>query len=374
MAIFDRTARGIARENRRIAARMERNRNRRNAPKAEYLTRMKDARNIAEIDDLHTSFLTDEGIVRAVDGISFDIPEGKTVCVVGESGCGKSVMSLSLMQLLPRPQGQIVAGTIRLNAEDGAYDIANTPEQVMQRLRGGAVSMIFQEPMTSLNPVLRVGEQVDEAVAAHNPDLPPAQVKARTLELLSLVNIASGEEVYQLYPHALSGGMRQRVMIAMALCGNPRLILADEPTTALDVTIQAQVLELLRSLKERLCVAVLLITHDLGVVAEMADLVVVMYAGRIVEKGTAEEIFLHPAHPYTIGLLASRPVIGRGGERLSSIPGVVPNPACLPAYCYFCARCTRRMAVCEQGYPDGKSLSPTHWVSCYLYLGQGKGI
>ena len=233
------------------------------------------------------------------------MPQGKTVGIVGESGCGKSVTSLSLMQLVQRPSGQTVGGEIRFNTGDHVYNVVNTPTSVMQKLRGNYMSMIFQEPMTSLNPVLRIGEQVDEVIALHNPDMTKDDVKTRTIQMLEMVGIANKEGVYRMYPHELSGGMRQRIMIAMALACNPRLIIADEPTTALDVTIQAQILDLLRGLKDKINSSIMLITHDLGVVAEMADYVVVMYAGRVVEKGTAREIFKDPRHPYTIGLMKS---------------------------------------------------------------------
>ena len=363
-------SRRISRENRRITDRIEKQRNRKNVPPEEYLTVMRDPNNVAEFDNLHTYFFTDIGTVKAVDGVTFDIPQGKTVGVVGESGCGKSVTSLSLMQLVQRPQGQIVEGTIRFNTGDLAYDIAKTPTEAMQRIRGNYVSMICQEPMTSLNPVFRAGAQIDEVIKLHNPDMTDEEVKARTLEMLDLVNIANCEGVYQMYPHELSGGMRQRIMIAMALSCNPRLIIADEPTTALDVTIQAQILDLLRNLKNKINSSIMLITHDLGVVAEMADLVVVMYAGRIVEKGTTEEVFLHPAHPYTIGLMESKPVVGRTRERLYSIPGSVPNPIDMPDYCYFRDRCERCCTDCKREYPGEVRLSKTHYVSCYAVAGQ----
>jgi peptide/nickel transport system ATP-binding protein len=270
---------------------------------------MRDPNNVVEFDNIHTYFFTDIGTVKAVDGVSYDVPVGSTVGVVGESGCGKSVTALSLMQLVQRPQGQIIKGTVRLNTGEKAYDIAKTPSSEMEKIRGNEVSMIFQEPMTSLNPVFKAGFQIDEVIELHNPDMTKEQVKARTLEMIDLVGIANAEGVYEMYPHQLSGGMRQRIMIAMALACNPRLIIADEPTTALDVTIQAQILDLLRSLKDKINSSIMLITHDLGVVAEMADFVVVMYAGRIVEKGTADEVFNHPMHPYTVGLMASKPVI-----------------------------------------------------------------
>jgi len=227
--------------------------------------------------------------------------------------------------------------------------------------------MIFQEPMTSLNPVFRIGTQVDEIIKLHNPEMDKEQVKARTIEMLEMVSIANCEGVYRMYPHELSGGMRQRVMIAMALACNPRLIIADEPTTALDVTIQAQILDLLRNLKDKINSSIMLITHDLGVIAEMADYVVVMYAGRIVEKGTADEIFNHPSHPYTIGLMASKPSVNKKVERLYSIPGKVPNPINMPDYCYFRDRCEKRFVRCDGPYPGEYSLSPTHTTSCYLY-------
>ena len=364
-------SRKISRENRRITDRIEKQRNRRNVPPEEYMTTMRDPNNVAEFDNLHTYFFTDIGTVKAVDGVTFDIPQGKTVGVVGESGCGKSVTSLSLMQLVQRPQGQIVEGAIRVNTGDAVYDIAKTPTEAMQRIRGNYVSMIFQEPMTSLNPVFRVGAQIDEVIQLHNPEMTAEQVKARTIEMLDLVNIANCEGVYQMFPHELSGGMRQRIMIAMALSCNPRLIIADEPTTALDVTIQAQILDLLRNLKNKINSSIMLITHDLGVVAEMADYVVVMYAGRIVENGTTEEIFLHPAHPYTIGLMESKPVVGRERERLYSIPGSVPNPINMPDYCYFRDRCEQCCECCKGEYPGEIKLSATHSVSCYIYADQG---
>jgi peptide/nickel transport system ATP-binding protein len=360
----------ISRENRRITNAIEKQRNRKNVPPSEYLTEMRDPKNVVEFDDLHTYFFTDIGTVKAVDGVTFDVPQGKTVGVVGESGCGKSVTSLSLMQLVQRPQGQIVSGAIRVNAGDMVYDISKTPTNVMEHIRGNYVSMIFQEPMTSLNPVFRAGAQIDEVIKLHNPEMTDEAVKARTLEMLDLVNIANKEGVYMMYPHELSGGMRQRIMIAMALACSPKLIIADEPTTALDVTIQAQILDLLRNLKDKINSSIMLITHDLGVVADMADYVVVMYAGKIVEKGTAEEVFLHPSHPYTIGLMASKPVVGREIERLYSIPGTVPNPINMPDYCYFKDRCERCIGACAGKYPPEIKLSDTHYVSCYLYAGK----
>lgn len=367
-------SRRISKENRRITDRYEKQRKRRNVPESEYVTEMHDKKNAVEFDNLHTYFFTDTGVVKSVDGVSFEVPIGKTVGVVGESGCGKSVTSLSLMQLLQRPQGQIVEGSIRLNLGDGkAYDIAKTPTEKMQGLRGNYVSMIFQEPMTSLNPVFRIGAQIDEVIALHEGEGKTKEdIKKRTIEMLEMVGIANSEGVYTMFPHELSGGMRQRVMIAMALACNPKIIIADEPTTALDVTIQAQILDLLRNLKDRINSSIMLITHDLGVIAEMADYVVVMYAGRVVEKGTVQEIFTNPSHPYTSGLMASKPVVGKKVDRLYSIPGKVPNPVNMPDYCYFKDRCELQLPCCGGEYPCEISLSPTHKVSCYRYYEENR--
>jgi peptide/nickel transport system ATP-binding protein len=363
----------ISRENRRITNAIEKKRNRKNVPESEYLVKMKDSRNVVEFDNLHTYFFTDVGTVKAVDGVSFDIPAGKTIGVVGESGCGKSVTALSLMQLVQRPQGQIVEGSIRLNTGYNAYDIAKTPTEVMERIRGSAVSMIFQEPMTSLNPVFRVGEQIDEVVKLHTPGLTKEQIRDVTLRMIDMVGIANNTGVYEMYPHQLSGGLRQRIMIAMALACTPILIIADEPTTALDVTIQAQILDLLRNLKDQINSSIMLITHDLGVIAEMADYVVIMYAGRIVEKGTVSEVFHNPLHPYTVGLMASKPVINHPVDRLYSIPGNVPNPINMPNYCYFKDRCDKRMSVCDGPYPREEYLTSTHMVACYQYIDTNVG-
>ena len=363
-----RESRRISKENRKITNELEKKRKRKNVPEAEYLTQMHDSSNAVEFDNLHTYFFTDTGVVKSVDGVSFSVPIGKTVGVVGESGCGKSVTSLSLMQLLQRPQGQVVEGEIRLNLGNKAYDVTKTPDEVMQHLRGNAVSMIFQEPMTALNPVFRIGDQLNEVIALHDDKgSTEEQIKERSIKLLEMVGIANSEGVYKNFPHELSGGMRQRVMIAMALACSPRLIIADEPTTALDVTIQAQILDLLRSLKDKINSSIMFITHDLGVIAEMADYVVVMYAGRIVEQGTVDEIFSHPAHPYTIGLMASKPVVGRQVDKLYSIPGKVPNPINMPDYCYFKDRCEMCVERCGGEYPGEVSISPTHKVSCYRY-------
>ena len=359
--------REIAKNNARTIRELEK-RKKRAAVEEEYTTQMRDDNNIVEFDNLKTHFFGDAGVVKAVDGVSFDIPKGATIGVVGESGCGKSVTSLSLMQLVQGPRGQIVDGSIRFNMGDGkAYDIAKMPISAMQKIRGEEIAMIFQEPMTSLNPVFKIGYQMDEMVLLHTPNCTKEQAKARSLEMLELVGIAAPERVYGCYPHELSGGMRQRVMIAIALSCNPRLIIADEPTTALDVTIQAQILDLLRDIKTKIDGSIMLITHDLGVIAEMADYVVVMYAGRVIERGTTKEIFENPMHPYTIGLQKSKPVVRRKVERLYNIPGQVPNPIDMPNYCYFRDRCDRCIGKCGQGYPEFIQVSPTHSVSCYLY-------
>ncbi|WP_414635020.1 ABC transporter ATP-binding protein [Acidaminobacter sp.] len=328
---------------------------------------MKDPGNILEIEDLNTWFFTDIGTVKAVDGVTFSVPRGKTVGVVGESGCGKSVTALSIMQLVQRPQGQVVKGELRFATDDLTIDLVRIPTEKMQKIRGNEISMIFQEPMTSLNPVFKVGMQIDEVIALHNEGMKSEEVKARTIEMIKLVGIANAEGVYDMYPHELSGGMRQRAMIAMALACTPKLIIADEPTTALDVTIQAQIMDLLRQLKERINSSIMLITHDLGVIAEMADYVVVMYAGRIVEQGTAAEVFHHPSHPYTVGLMASRPSRIRSAEQLYSIPGSVPNPIDMPNYCYFRDRCNRAFEACNGDYPPTFSISGTHSAACYHY-------
>lgn len=358
----------ISRENRKITDAIEKQRNRKNVPENEYLTRMKNPDNVVEFDDLHTYFFTDIGTVKAVDGVTFEIPKGKSVGVVGESGCGKSVTALSLMQLVQRPQGQIVEGAIRFNAGEKVYDISKTPTNVMETIRGSKVSMIFQEPMTSLNPVFRAGDQIDEVIKLHNAGITDEEAKATSLKMIDMVGIANNTGVYEMFPHELSGGMRQRIMIAMALACNPKLIIADEPTTALDVTIQAQILDLLRNLKDKINSSIMLITHDLGVIAEMADYVVVMYAGRIVEKGTAHEVFHNPLHPYTVGLMRSKPVINRSVDRLYSIPGNVPNPINMPNYCYFKDRCDKRMPACEGAYPQEIYVTSTHMATCYQYV------
>ena len=343
----------------------------------EYTSVMKDPNNIVEIDNLQTNFFTDNGTVKSVNGVSFNIPKNKIVGVVGESGCGKSVTSLSIMQLVQSPQGQVVGGEIRFNSDDLgtdengnklAYNIAKMPTKEMFNVRGKDITMIFQEPMTSLNPVFTIGYQLDEVMFIHYPEMTKEEVKAHSIDMLNQVGISMPERVYSSYPHELSGGMRQRVMIAMALAGNPKLIIADEPTTALDVTIQAQILELLKNLQKKSGCSIMLITHDLGVIAEMADEVVVMYAGKVIEKGTVSEIFKNPMHPYTIGLQQSKPLITSDADKpLYSIPGSVPNPINLPNTCFFKNRCNKCIGKCNGKYPNEIKVSDTHYVSCYLY-------
>ena len=343
----------------------------------EYTSVMKDPNNIIELDNLQTNFFTDNGTVKSVNGVSFNIPKNKIVGVVGESGCGKSVTSLSIMQLVQSPQGQVVGGEIRFNSDDLgidengnklAYNIAKMPTKEMFNVRGKDITMIFQEPMTSLNPVFTIGYQLDEVMFIHYPEMTKEEVKAHSIDMLNQVGISMPERVYSSYPHELSGGMRQRVMIAMALAGDPKLIIADEPTTALDVTIQAQILELLKNLQKKTGCSIMLITHDLGVIAEMADEVVVMYAGKVIEKGTVSEIFKNPMHPYTIGLQQSKPLITSDADKpLYSIPGSVPNPINLPNTCFFKNRCSKCIGKCNGEYPREIKVSDTHYVSCYLY-------
>ena len=363
----------ISRFNRKLTRKLEKQRAANAANPAAYTTTMHDENNIVEFDNVCTYFFTDIGTCKAVDGVTFNVPKRTTVGIVGESGCGKSVTSLSLMQLLQRPQGQTVGGEIRFNMGNGkAYNIVNTPTEEMMKIRGNHMSMIFQEPMTSLNPVFRCGAQVDEVITLHNPEMSREQVKARSIEMINMVGIANAEGVYNMYPHELSGGMRQRVMIAMALACSPELIFADEPTTALDVTIQAQILDLLKELKEKINSSIMLITHDLGVISNMADYVVVMYAGRVVERGTTEDVFHHPIHPYTIGLMKSKPVVGKKVENLYNIPGNVPNPVNMPDYCYFRDRCEMCVDKCHGEYPPLIRVNDTHFVSCWRYAEDGE--
>ena len=363
--------RAIAKENNKIMKRLEAYKNRK-CDESEYLSEMKDNKNILEIDSLHTYFFTEQGVVKAVNGVSLNIPKNATVGIVGESGCGKSVTSMSVMRLLQGPTGQIYSGEIRFNAkeEDGTekvYDIAKMPIRDIHKIRGNQIAMIFQEPMTSLNPVFTIGQQLDEVTFIHKKGATKEDAKAKSMEMLNLVGIAAPERVYAAFPHELSGGMRQRVMIAMALASDPRLIIADEPTTALDVTIQAQILDLLRDLKDKIDGSIMLITHDLGIIAEMADYVIVMYAGKVIEQGTAKEIFHNPMHPYTIGLQKSKPTLKSDSEMLFNIPGNVPNPVNMPSHCYFKERCDKCIAKCSGDYPGMVQVSPTHYVACHLY-------
>ena len=318
-----------------------------------------------EFKNLHTWFYTDAGIVKAVNGVDFEIRKGETVCVVGESGCGKSVTSLSLMHLVQSPPGKIVDGEILMDGRD----LLKLSKSEMEHVNGKDVAMIFQEPMTSLNPVLKVGHQIMESILFHT-DATKEEARAKALEMIKLVGIPRAEEIMECYPHELSGGMRQRIMIAMALVCNPKLLIADEPTTALDVTIQAQILDLMRKLKEEMDMSIMLITHDLGVVAEMADYVVVMYAGNVVEKGKVLDIFQNPMHPYTIGLLKSKPIIGKTNhnERLYSIPGQVPNPINMPENCHFNERCEFCQEGCKEKEPKLVHVGNGHYVAAKKVL------
>ena len=361
-------SRRITRFNRRVTKKLEADRANANKDPKLYTTKMRDANNVVEFDNVCTYFFTDVGTVKAVDGVSFDIPKCATVGVVGESGCGKSVTSLSLMQLLQRPNGQTVGGEIRFNQGDGtALNIVNTPTAQMEKIRGNRISMIFQEPMTSLNPVFRIGDQVDEVTRLHHPEMSREDVKARTLEMLELVGIANKEGVYSMYPHELSGGMRQRVMIAIAIACSPKLVIADEPTTALDVTIQAQILDLLAGLQRRTGTSVIMITHDLGVIASMCSRILVMYGGTVCEQGSAREIFYESRHPYTWGLLNSIPRIdGDPDAKLIPIHGTPPDMLMPPKGCPFAPRCSCCMPVCREYMPPKTVLSETHAVSCHL--------
>lgn len=315
---------------------------------------------LLEVRDLAVAFDTDAGLLRAVDGISFSIPRGRTLGLVGESGCGKSVTALSILRLLPQPSGRIVGGEIRFEGADLA---AATPADLL-RIRGGRIGMVFQEPMTALNPVHRIGRQLSEVFLLHRTR-DKAEAARLAVEMLAKVGIPSPEIRAQEYPHQLSGGMRQRVVIAMALACNPALLIADEPTTALDVTIQAQILDLLRSLQRELGMAILLITHDLGVVAEMCDEVVVMYAGRIAEQGPVEAIFARPAHPYTRGLLSAIPRLeAERKSRLATIPGLVPTLAEMPAGCRFTNRCPLAAPVCAT-QPPLETIAEAHTAACH---------
>jgi peptide/nickel transport system ATP-binding protein/oligopeptide transport system ATP-binding protein len=321
------------------------------------MSRMSDA--LLRIEDLRTVFRSSNGDIAAVDGVTLDVPRGKTLGIVGESGCGKSMLSLSVMRLVPQP-GRIAQGSVMLDGRD----LAALSSAEMRGVRGSDIAMIFQEPMTSLNPVHSVGDQLTEAMRAHDPKASAAELRDRAIEALRRVRIPSPERRFAEYPHQLSGGMRQRVMIAMALSCKPRLLIADEPTTALDVTVQAQILDLLRDLQQETGMSVILITHDLGVVAEMADEVAVMYAGRVVERGTAKDIFEDPQHPYTIGLLGSIPRIEEDRDRLLSIDGSVPPPFAFPSGCRFNPRCPFAIRACTEIDPPLRELSPGHRAAC----------
>ncbi len=316
---------------------------------------------LLEVKGLRTEFRSGGSSFAAVDGISFTLAPGETLGIVGESGCGKSVTSLSIMRLVPNPPGKITAGEIKLEGRN----LLDLPESEMRAVRGDDIAMIFQEPMTSLNPVQTVGEQIVEAVQLHRA-LSAAAARARALEMLRLVKIASPETRLDEYPHQLSGGMRQRVMIAMALACDPKLLIAGEPTTALDVTIQAQILDLLRDLRERTGAAIMLITHDLGVVAELAHRLIVMYSGRIVEEAPVGLLFADPQHPYTLGLLGSIPRLGSDGdERLTAIEGVVSSPYALPLGCRFSPRCPLADAKCRAEQPALREIAPGHRAACW---------
>lgn len=323
---------------------------------------------LLEIKNLRTHFFTEEGVVPAVDNISFHINPGETLGVVGESGCGKSITSVSILRLVQSPPGRILEGSeILLNGTD----LLKLSEKEMRNIRGNKISMIFQEPMTSLNPVFRIGDQISETLILHQ-GYTKEQAKNKAIEMLKLVGIPRPEKVVEDFPHSLSGGMRQRAMIAMALACNPQLLIADEPTTALDVTIQAQILELMKKLKTEINSSIMLITHNMGVVAETCDRIIVMYAGKIVEEGSVEEIFSDPKHPYTSGLLKSIPSVDTRQDKLESIPGMVPNPLNMPKGCRFAPRCKKAMAKCKTEQPGMTVFGPERRVSCFLYENRGE--
>lgn len=320
---------------------------------------------LIEFNGLHTTFYTDAGPVHAVNGVNFSIEEGSTTAVVGESGSGKSVTALSLMGLLPKPYGKIDEGDILYKGES----ILNMEKEERRMLRSRDLAMIFQEPMTSLNPALKIGFQIEE-VYRRIMGLSKAEAKKKAVEMLEMVEIKDAANKARAYPHELSGGQRQRVMIAMALASSPKLLIADEPTTALDVTIQKEVLELMESLQREMGTAIMLITHDLGVVAQMADDVVVMYGGRVMEKSDVCTIFDRPLHPYTMGLLRARPTLENRGEKLYNIPGNVPPPSEMEGHCPFYSRCDKRMAICGKEVPELREHRPGQCVACFLYEGE----
>ena len=317
------------------------------------------------VEGLKTSFYTDDGIVRSVDGVDFVVPKGKTLGLVGESGCGKSITALSILQLIPTPPGKIEAGKIIFQGKD----LLTLSEKELQKIRGNRISMIFQEPMTSLNPVFTVGNQLAEAVKLHQ-GLDDKAAMNKAIEMLQLVGIPSPDKRVEQYPFELSGGMRQRVMNAMALSCKPDLLIADEPTTALDVTIQAQILDLLKKLQQEMGTSIIMITHDLGVVAETCDQVAVMYAGKIVEYGSADDLLMGPKHPYTEGLLKSSPRIGEAQERLDAIEGFVPSPYAMPPGCAFAPRCPYKMEICDEAMPNLLDIGDGRLLRCWLH-GEG---
>ncbi|MFO7679378.1 MAG: ABC transporter ATP-binding protein [Chloroflexota bacterium] len=321
--------------------------------------------NILEVKGLKTQYYTEAGVVRAVDGVDIVVKRGEVLGLVGESGCGKSVTSLSIMRLISQP-GRIVDGQVFFDNED----LLILPESRMMHIRGNRISMIFQQPQSSLNPVFRIGDQITEVLHIHQ-DISKEEAYNRCIELLRMVGIPEPEARARAFPHEMSGGMAQRVMIAMALACVPELLIADEPTTALDVTIQAQILDLMRNLKSKMDTAIILITHDLGVVAEMCDRVDVMYAGRIVEEAQVEELFARPKHPYTAALIGSTPILGQAEKDLVTIPGTVPNLINLPSGCKFAPRCVERiehgLTRCEEEEPELLQMAPDHWVRCWLY-------
>ncbi len=316
---------------------------------------------LLEVSDLKTYFFTDDGVVKAVDGVSFSIDEGETFGLVGESGCGKSVTALSIIKLIPDPPGKIIGGEVRLEGED----LLKKSENEMQKIRGNKISMIFQEPMTSLDPVFTIGSELIETIQLHQ-GVEKEEAEKKAIEMLRVVGIPEPEKRMKEYPHQLSGGMRQRAMIAMALSCNPKLLIADEPTTALDVTIQAQILRLMDKLKEEFSAAVLLITHDLGVIAETCKNVGVMYAGKIVEYGSVEDIFENPLHPYTVGLNRAIPRLDVDTEKLQIIEGNVPDLIDMPSGCKFHPRCPYAMDICREKEPPLKEREKNHFARCYL--------
>ena len=322
---------------------------------------MGEEQNVLEIKELKSYFYTEKGVAKAVDGVNITIPKGKIIGLVGESGCGKSMTARSIMGLLKYP-GKIAGGSILFEGKD----LAKLPERELRKICGNDISMIFQEPMTSLNPVLKVGRQVQETLLVHDRTIGKEEAKKRVIDMFEKVGIPEAGKRYDSYPHELSGGLRQRVMIAMAMICKPHLLIADEPTTALDVTIEAQILRLMKQLRDETGTSVLIITHNLGVVAEICDYVYVMYAGRIVEQATTCELFDHTAHPYTKGLMASIPRIGNNPERLHTIPGVVPNLLHLPEGCTFCTRCECAVEACRKEKPVLKKVGEEHWSACAI--------